>query len=46
VAAVDFRLALLPAESLAIHDGQTKDFDFRERRLHRLQFAWLDDSDD
>ena len=28
VSAIDTRVTLLPSESLAVHDGQTKDVDF------------------
>ena len=44
--AVDFRVALLSAETLHVHDGKPKDFLFGERFLDGFKTSWLDDRDD
>ena len=46
VAAVDFRLPLLPTKALAIHDGQADDFDLGQRSFDVFELSRLNDGDD
>ena len=43
---IDVRATFLSAESLAIQNGQSNDFDLRQRFLDRFQFSRLDNGDD
>jgi len=45
VTAVDAGLTFLSAETLAIHHGEPKNFDLRQRLFDGFQFAGLDDGD-
>ncbi len=46
VAAVSLGMASLSAEALHVEDGQSKDFDFRQRLLDALEIMRLDDRND
>jgi len=46
MSSIGFGMTLLPAESLYIHKGETKDFNLGERGFHRFKTTWLDDGND